>query len=98
MKRQKNFAYVDFANEVDLQDTLKAHSSGVGFAGFARVIMLTPQSIRDSPISVEISNPPVRGISERGRGRRRAGRGGSSSSKDASKGDSTPKGDGPKND
>ncbi|KLT44995.1 hypothetical protein CC85DRAFT_282909 [Cutaneotrichosporon oleaginosum] len=79
LKRQKNFAYVDFANENDLQDVLKAHSSG---------------SIRDSPITVEISNPPVRGVTERGgRGRRRAGRGGSSSSKDAPKGDATPRGD-----
>lgn len=36
MKRQKNFAYVDFANEVDLQDTLKAHSSGVSLEHIAR--------------------------------------------------------------
>jgi RNA recognition motif-containing protein len=84
MKRQKNFAYVDFANENDLQDVLKTHPSG---------------SIRESPITVEISNPPVRGVTERGgRGRRRAGRGGSSSSKDTPKGDATPKGDTPKND
>ncbi|BEI86125.1 hypothetical protein CcaverHIS002_0604120 [Cutaneotrichosporon cavernicola] len=77
MKRQKNFAYVDFANENDLQDVLKAYPSG---------------SIRESPISVEISNPPVRGVTERGgRGRRRTGRGGSSSSKDTPKGDATPK-------
>ncbi|GMK54175.1 hypothetical protein CspeluHIS016_0107610 [Cutaneotrichosporon spelunceum] len=77
MKRQKNFAYVDFANENDLQDVLKAYPSG---------------SIRESPITVEISNPPVRGVTERGgRGRRRAGRGGSSSSKDGPKGDANPK-------
>ncbi|KAL1408895.1 hypothetical protein Q8F55_005709 [Vanrija albida] len=93
-RRQKNFCYVDFANETDLQETLKAHPSG---------------SIRETPITVEMSNPPVRNLNaDRGARASRGGRGGrltrggSSSSKDAAvkqdgaKASDTPKSDTPK--
>lgn len=72
---QKNFCYVDFANETDMHDVLKLHTSG---------------TIRDATIVIELSNPPIRNVSttgERGgrgsRAGRRLARGGSTSSKEA---------------
>ncbi|TXT10673.1 hypothetical protein VHUM_02178 [Vanrija humicola] len=89
-RRQKNFCYVDFANETDLQETLKAHPSG---------------SIRETPITVEMSNPPVRNLNaDRGARASRGGRGGrptrggSSSSKDAVRQDGAKPSDTPKSD
>lgn len=80
---------------------MKAHPSGV------RTIALLAtdlQTIRDTTISVELSNPPIRNqFAERGRGsgrgRGRGGRGGGPS-RENTKGDvksETPKPDTPKN-
>ncbi|EJT48704.1 hypothetical protein A1Q1_02249 [Trichosporon asahii var. asahii CBS 2479] len=89
MRRQKNFAYVDYANEQEMQDALKLAPVGVSFK-HREIANSSQQNIRDSPVTVELSNPPVRGLAaERGRGSRagsrRAGRGGSAGSKEAFK-------------
>ncbi|WWD22749.1 hypothetical protein CI109_107242 [Kwoniella shandongensis] len=55
-KKQKDFAYVDFATEEEMTDALKAQSG----------------SIRDATVNVSISNPPSRPFADgafRGRGR-----------------------------
>lgn len=68
-KQQKEFAYVDFATEADCQEALKNHEEVSCLSLHIARAEADSQKIRDTTISIVLSNPPKVSSDFNGRGR-----------------------------